>query len=363
MPGADEGQRETAGRECLPTEELPLSGTRGDGRGIGGVLKQQAEDFCVEEIPAYTPCGEGEHLFLWIEKRGLSSEQLSRHVARQLGVKSGDVGMAGMKDRQAVTRQFISVPATAEGRVAAVDSEQVRVLDARRHGNKLRTGHLRGNRFEIVVRGVEASAADPARRIARGIVEHGFANYYGEQRFGRDRETLDIGLRLLRGEIGQRDLPRERRRFLLRLSLSAVQSYLFNRCVAERIREGLFRQVVEGDVMQKVDSGGPFVAVDVAVEQRRFEAGETVISGPLFGPKMRQPQGEAARREAQLLAAHGLSEDHFRAFPKLTSGTRRPILIRPAAIDVEPHADGLLLRFTLPPGCYATMLLREFLLP
>src|SRR5580692_3991197 len=105
--------------------------------GTGGTLKQEPEDFVVEEIPAYEPCGEGEHLFLWMEKQDVSGEELLRHVARRLGISSGDIGMAGIKDRRAITRQWISVPVRCEPLAAQIETERIKVLTSARHGNKL----------------------------------------------------------------------------------------------------------------------------------------------------------------------------------------------------------------------------------
>ncbi len=202
------------------TDQLP---------GIGGKIKAVPEDFLVEEIPVYEPCGEGEHLFLWVQKQGLSAEQLIDWIARQLAVSRREIGTAGMKDRQALTRQYVSVPARCADRIESLESDQVTILDARRHRNKLKTGHLRGNRFEILVRDPVPGAEAKAHAILASITRDGFPNYYGEQRFGSGRKTLALGWDLLRGDKPPREIRPARRRFLLRLALSAVQSELFNR--------------------------------------------------------------------------------------------------------------------------------------
>src|SRR5579864_2008413 len=139
---------------CVLTPDSPPLLTA-DLPGLGGVIKQQPEDFEVEEIPAYEPSGQGEHLFLWIEKRGMGAEYFARQVARRLGVAPGDVGTAGMKDRQAVSRQWVSVPASVEVRLPELEGDGIRVLKANRHNNKLRPGHLHGNRFRILIRNVD----------------------------------------------------------------------------------------------------------------------------------------------------------------------------------------------------------------
>lgn len=338
----------------------PLPTLTSDLPGIGGVIKARLDDFEVEEVPAYQPSGEGEFLFLWIEKQGLSAEQLTSHLAKFLWIAHQDVGMAGMKDRHAVTRQFVSVPARCEPQLPSIQHDGIRVLSATRHRNKLRTGHLRGNRFSILVRDCEPDAADCATAIADRIRITGIANYFGDQRFGRDGETLQLGFELLRGSKSPADIARARRKFLLRLALSAVQSQLFNLILAERITDGLIDRVLVGDVMQVVASGGPFVVEDAAREQTRFDVREIVTTGPLFGPKMKQPLGDVATRESRVLEHFQLEATAFTRYANLTSGTRRPLLIWPDDLQVEPERAGIRLRFTLPSGCYATVLLNEF---
>jgi tRNA pseudouridine13 synthase len=339
---------------------FPLPWITGNIVGLGGLSKVHAEDFVVEEIPAYPPEESGEFLFLWVEKRGLSAEQLVSHLARCLKIAHQDVGTAGMKDRQAVTRQMVSVPARCLPLVESFAHEQIRVLEIHRHRHKLRAGHLQGNLFSILVRDVAAGAEEIARSIADELARTGVPNFFGDQRFGRDAETLKLGLQLLQGTKQPGDIPRARRKFLLRLALSAVQSALFNRALVERMSDGHISQVLAGDVMQVVASGGPFVVIDPAIEQPRFDARETVISGPIFGPKMKQPTGEVARREARLLDAAGIPTEAFERYSKLTPGTRRPYLIWPRGLAITAEPAGIRLEFSLPAGCYATIVLREF---
>ncbi|MGH7128611.1 MAG: tRNA pseudouridine(13) synthase TruD, partial [Planctomycetaceae bacterium] len=158
-----------------------------------------------------------------------------------------------------------------------------------------------------------------------------------------------------------RDLPASRRRFLLRLALSAAQSALFNRALAARIEDGLIECVLAGDVMQVVASGGLFLADDVPREQERFDRGETITTGPIFGVKMRRPAGEPLEREERLLNDCGMDHHCFGRFKRLMPGTRRAYVVRPEGLEIRPEADGLRFRFSLPSGSYATLLLREFL--
>src|SRR5947209_3388933 len=171
-----------------------------DRPGIGGRIKVEPEDFDVEEIPAYEPAGVGDHLFLWVEKRDVGAEYFVRQIAQRLGIAPGDVGTAGLKDRRAVTRQWVSVPAAVEARLSQLDGDGIRVLRVSRHGNKLRPGHLRGNRFRILIRDVPANAADLAAPVFDRIRRDGLPNFYGPQRFGRGGETARLGIELVRGE-------------------------------------------------------------------------------------------------------------------------------------------------------------------
>jgi len=339
----------------------PLPYLTDDLPGIGGTLRVQPEDFLVEELPAYEPCGEGEHLYLWIEKRSTSAEQLSRHIARVLGIPSREIGTAGLKDRHAVTRQYVSVPTRCADRFGEIDTSDIHVLRTVLHRNKLRTGHLRGNRFSILVRDVSEQAAERAAIIAERLERLGFPNYFGPQRFGVGGETGRLGFDLLHGQSTPGDLPRSRRKFLLRLAISAAQSRLFNEYVAQRFEDGLLHTVLPGDVMQVALTGGPFVAQDPEIEQPRYDTFETVLTGPLFGPKMKLPEEEPFRRESSLLDRHALTVAEFARFGKLAAGTRRACLIRPAELSLRPEPDGLRFDFALPRGTYATVLLREFM--
>jgi tRNA pseudouridine13 synthase len=277
-----------------------------------------------------------------------------------LSIAHQDVGLAGMKDRHAITSQWVSVPAKTLPLVESFSHPNIRILEVHRHPHKLRTGHLKGNRFSILIRDPHPEGFERSQAIFTELQRTGVPNFFGDQRFGRDNETLQLGLDLLAGKKSPGSIPRARRKFLLRLALSAVQSALFNRALCERLQNGLLHQVCEGDVMQVVASGGPFVVTDPAREQLRFDAREIVISGPIFGPKMKQPAGEISAREAQLLESARIPPTAFERFANLTPGTRRPYLIWLEAFSISPEPDGIRLEFTLPSGSYATIILGEF---
>lgn len=328
--------------------------------GIGGTIKAIPEDFVVEEIPSYEPSGEGDHLFLWIEKRGVAAEELTRHIARSIGISTDDVGVAGMKDRHAVTRQFVSVPNAVADRVDAINSSNVQVLSVRRHTQKLRTGHLRGNRFRVLVRDVAPDADQLAAPVLEALRRQGLPNFFGEQRFGRDQETVRLGMQVLRGELRILPVHWSRKRFLKKLALSAAQALLFNRYLARRMTDGLMHTVLDGDVMFK-QTGGIFYVTDRAAEQIRFDARETVHAGPIFGKKTFPAHAEAIARESAILAETGITAAHLHSFGPLLSGTRRRNLVYVDDLAITPLPHGLEFLFSLPAGSYATVLLAEFM--
>ncbi|WP_437202233.1 tRNA pseudouridine(13) synthase TruD [Planctomicrobium sp. SH664] len=333
---------------------------------LQGRIKSLPEDFVVEEIPAYELSGSGEHRFLWIQKRDVSAEQLLQHIASMLRIRREEIGVAGLKDRWAVTRQWISVPATASPDPSLLNTDQIEVLESRLHGNKLRTGHLRGNRFGILIRPAaglrfEVSHLEIAQQVIAHMRTSGIPNYFGDQRFGTTGETLELGLSLLRGEESPRRIPFHRRKFLTRLALSAAQSQLFNGLLTSRIDDGLARVVLAGDVMQVTATGGLFVVDDVEREQQRCDQQETVLTGPIFGPKMKSPTGEVLEREQSALQQAGLKMAHFQAHAKFTSGTRRPYFVWPSELTATLEEEGIRVAFSLPSGSYATVVLREFL--
>ncbi len=329
----------------LLTPELPC---------VGGRIKVCPDDFEVEEVPAYEPSGAGDHLFLWVEKRDVGPEFFARTIAQRLGLPAGAVGTAGLKDRHAVTRQWVSVPKEAEPRLKNIDGDGIRVLKVSRHANKLKPGHLRGNRFRLLIRGADATKADAFAAIIDRLKSHGMPNYYGPQRFGRGGSTLELGFQCLAGRQRRRVRP-----FQFRFALSAVQSLFFNDYLGRRLTDGLLRTVLPGDVMMKWPAGGIFVAEDVAVEQERFDRRETVTAGPMFGGRMYPAKGVAAEREARVLADNRLSSAAFAGFGKLMSGTRRHNLVYLDDLTAAWEPAGLRLAFTLPAGSYATVLLRE----
>lgn len=338
----------------LQTADLP---------GIGGRIRMCPDDFAVHELPAYGPDGRtGAHLLLTLRKRGIGSEDAILEVVRQTGIPRPDIGLAGLKDKDAVTEQWISVPFAAGPKLAVFDHPAITLGDATPHGNKLRRGHLHGNHFSLVVRELATSGSEAQARVTAKLARltelGGLDNLYGSQRLGSDGGNLRRGLELLAS--GAR---RGRADFLL----SAGQSALFNLYALERRARGLMRTVLLGDILKKTATGGLFESTDPAVDQARLDAGELGITGPMFGSKMRAPAPgtAAATLEQEILEQAAISHEALKALGNKVEGTRRPLQLPqiPLQTELAPATDtlppGLRLHFALPPGSYATVLLQE----
>jgi tRNA pseudouridine13 synthase len=339
-------------------ESAPLPTTQ-------AVIRRTPEDFVVEEIPAYAASGRGEHLFITFRKRGLTTPDALRLLARALEVDVRGAGAAGMKDRHAVTTQTASFPfpmaRDAAAAVAALALPGIEILSAARHDNKLKPGHLIGNRFTIALRDVDTGAAPGIAAVLGAMATTGVPNAFGPQRFGRDGDNPARALAWLSG---QERGPRDKRE--QRLLFSALQSLWFNQVLARRQADATWMRVLAGDVAKKHDSGGiftvPLEGPELADAQARAEAGALSATGPMFGAKMRWPEGEPGALEREVLAATGLTLDRFEAWRHLGEGTRRPLrlMVEDLAARIEPAGEAkatLNVTFVLPKGGYATTVL------
>lgn len=325
---------------------------------IGGRYKVEPEDFVVEELPAYEPSGRGDHVFMLVEKRLLSTIDLLRELAGHLECSERAFGVAGLKDARAVSRQWVSLEHADEARCANIASERFRVLRTGRHGNKLRLGHLRGNRFTVTLRGTAPGNVERASACFDELARRGVPNYFGEQRFGKRGANLQKGLDVLAGD--PRAKARRMPRRVFGLVVSAVQSEVFNRVVRARLHA--LDRLLAGDLAFLHDKGAVFTVEDPAREQPRATALAVSPSGPMPGPKMTQPSGEPLAIEQRALAELELSPAAFDGLPfGLARGERRPLRVPLGEPGVRAVENGLELTFGLPKGAYATSVLRELL--
>lgn len=392
--------------------------------GLGGVIKTVPEDFRVEEIPEYELSDEGTHVFAFIEKRNMTTADAISEIARAVGVRRIDVGYAGRKDARAVTRQWISIEHVDPAKVAAYKSRVIKVLEVRRHGNKLKVGHLAGNRFTLRVRKLNVPMDEALERARAGmetLVRVGVPNYFGPQRFGYRQDSHLLGEAVVKRDakrffdtlLGRpeldtdevfikartlyeqgdlqgayetwlpnfrdhryalKDIMRDNgelerafKRFdrqLMGLFVAAWQSDLFNRVLSGRMPH--IDTLLKGDMAYKHDNGSCFRVEDAALEQPRCERFEISPTGPLMGTRMTELTDDAAPYEKPLIDALALTDDDLNWLKHYGGrGGRRPLRFQPKDTEVTAGSDEqgeyLQLRFELPSGCYATTLLRELM--
>jgi tRNA pseudouridine13 synthase len=386
---------------------------------IAASIRRHLDDFQVDELPAYDPCGSGDHVYVWIEKAGITTRQAILDMAAALGIASSTIGAAGRKDARGVTRQVVSVEGVEPSRIRALDLPRIRILDMARHRSKLRPGSLRGNRFTIRLRDMIPARAGDVREVLRVLAARGVPNYFGAQRFGMRGDTWEVGRSLVRGDFASavklivggpaaedpapvrrardlaasghygeaatvwptgfsdcarlcRALERTRGdpqratfsldRSVLGFYVSAYQAWLFNRVLAERVA-GLDR-FVRGDIAFSHRTGLCAVVADPAAEQARATRFEISPTGPIAGFAMPAPQDEAGAIEQAILAEAGCAVNELpRTGPLRCIGGRRPFRSPLEEIGVDSGRDRtgtyLELRFMLPAGSYATAVLRE----
>lgn len=323
-----------------------------------GVLRASPDDFRVDEILSFTPNGSGEHVFLRIEKTGDNTEYVARRLARFAAVPVSAIGYAGLKDRHGRTSQWFSVslPGRPVPDWSAFETETVRILTTTRNQRKLRRGAVAANRFEITVRSVTADPDALDDRLAR-IASGGVPNYFGPQRFGHDGGNVTAAVRMLAPGCDARRVSRHQRS----LYLSAARAYLFNRMLGERVASGTWNRAIPGDVYMFSTGHSLFhgEATNPDIIER-IGRGEIHAAGTLWGSGERLVADQALAIEDRALSdqcdlCRGLEQAGLRA-------AMRPLRVRPSELawQLDPAAT-LALRFTLPPGAYATTVLREIL--
>ncbi len=398
---------------------IPYEYLTSDLPGVGGEIKQADEDFRVEEVPLYLPSGSGEHTYFEIEKVGVATMAAIDAIARKLGVPARSIGYAGLKDRKGITRQTLSVAAVDPEQVSQLQLRGIEVLRVSRHTNKLRLGHLLGNRFKIRVRNVSEDAESRLRDLLPRLVW--IPNFFGPQRFGSRGVAHFIGRSLLQGDHqaaverilgdptsteGDPAVVQAREHFMAgdwerahqtfpiqyrdelavlhylrqagpnysravkrlrehsrRMYYCAFQSYLFNLILAERMRQtaGDLTRLFPGDLAFLHHNGAVFIVEDPEKEQARVDRLEISPSGPLFGRKMPFPTGRAAAIESAVLKREGLELDEIRRLvpTRFFQGVRRPLRVPVQDFAWRLENADLLLEFFLPRGAFATTLVRE----
>ncbi len=393
-----------------PAQIAPMEGLRG---GLGGTLRTVPEDFRVEELPLSRPSGHGNITKAHVQKRGTPTFDLLLFLSKSAKLSERRIGYAGLKDSRAVTSQYVTLPKIPPARVRGLRGRHFRVLAAHRDGRRLRIGHLLGNRFTIRIRHVNRERIDDARTVLETMVKRGLPNAYGEQRFGVRQDGHRLGEALIRGDAqafvdgflgrpsiyernplildareyydqGEIDrawktFPKRHRAEKRALStlrrggtpedvvselgtgqrkiwLSAWQSYFFNAVLDERVRQGTFDNLVPGDIAWLHESSATFVATssDVSLAQ----SGAASPTGPLPGAALRHPSERAGDVERRILTREAFQPMGDTPSTMVPRGLRRPLRVPIREASLEDLGDGsVVVRFVLPPGSFATVLL------
>ena len=320
-----------------------------------GNIRSCPEDFVVEEISRVQPEGEGNHLWLWVEKRSANTDWVAKEIARVAGCVPRDVGYAGLKDRHAITTQWFSVPITptTQKSLESAEIEGVNILESSYHSRKLKRGTLEGNRFKLRIRQVTHDDGQTAGRLER-IRADGVPNYFGPQRFGHRGQNVERGFQALQQRAR---IPRNKRS----MYLSAIRSFLFNQVLAERVRRGNWNTIIGGDLAMLDGTRSIFPCenpgTDIEDRTRRLDVHPT---GPMPGEKGTQPTGTVAELEQEVLQHWPQLIEVLKA--QRVQASRRALRLYPADLEWSIDDGGLVLNFVLPPGTYATAVLREILI-
>ncbi|TLY61243.1 MAG: tRNA pseudouridine(13) synthase TruD [Gammaproteobacteria bacterium] len=314
-----------------------------------GALRVEPEDFSVEEQLGFAPAGTGQHVLLKVRKRNANTHWVARELAQSCGCRPADVGYAGLKDRRAVAVQWFSVPQSRLTPEAwrAVGSADFEVLEAYAHSRKLPRGALAANRFTIRIRDAAVDDARLAQRVAE-IRRRGVPNYFGPQRFGRD------GANLVRAAHELHSLRAPQRG----LVLSAARSLVFNAVLAERVRDGSWEHLEDGDIAN-LDGRGSIFPVGTLEPQllERCARLEIHPTGPLWGrgapPSGRRVLELEARVAAEFPQACAL------AVGAAMRQERRSLRLAVHDLSWARDSRAIEVRFRLARGSFATAVLRE----
>jgi len=315
-------------------------------------FKAEHDDFCVYEHLGYELTGEGEHVYAYIEKRGLTTQELLKELSRELQLSPRLFSTAGMKDKQGVTRQWVGihVPGRSLPALDTLHSPQYKILTHTRHNKKLKTGNHSHNEFVIRLREVSDKAMLQER--LDNIAQWGVPNYFGEQRFGHQGQNMEKAHQFLFHQI------KVKSPFLRGMYYSAARSFLFNHILSRRVADKLWRVVLEGDVLQLMGRQSLFCQEDALLQlQARVDANEISPAAPLFGRGKELVQKEALRLQEQAIAPY---QDWCQALDEhdLTR-THRAMILFAQNLVANWEGDDLMVSFDLPKGAYATALMRE----
>ena len=323
-----------------------------------GQLKSSAEDFKVTEILGYEPVGEGEHIYLWVRKIDLNTAYLAEQIAKFTQLPLRAVTYAGRKDKHAQTEQWFSVhlPGKGEFDWTKFNEPGAEVLKFIRHNKKLRTGVLKGNRFNITLRQLTSTSGVDER--LQQINKTGVPNYFGSQRFGSTLHDPRGGNLVLADKMIDGESIRNRNK--RSMAISALRSWFFNEIINSRLQNDCLNKPLPGDVMQLAGSNSFFCAeqIDNSTSER-IQQRDIYLSAPMWGMGQLASQSEALQFEQELAQQHPAVTQTLEDLG--LKQERRAINLFPNDLEWSWANDTLNLSFSLPAGTFATSVLRELI--
>jgi len=344
---------------------------------INVLFTKNSSDFVVDELPLYEFSGVGEHLVLHVRKKDMTTWGMIQVLSEVSGAKTRDFGYAGLKDKDGMTKQYISIHKSYEKKLENFTHENIKIISKTYHNNKIRIGHLKGNRFFIRLKRANKIDAQKLQSALKVLAKEGFPNFFGYQRFGRDGDNYILGKEILEGK------RKERKRKMKNFFISAYQSYLFNTWLSNRLKIGhmidsfndkevanslgfslelvkelrkqkRFFKIFKGDVMHHYPAGKAFVCEDLAEELQRFDQEDITPTGWLPGGRSMRCEGFAKELEDEVCSVAELYLNQM-------DGTRRFAwaFLRDAESEYKEEQGWFEMHFSLPKGSYATVILEE----
>jgi len=341
------------------------------------LFTKNANDFVVSELPLYEFTGDGEHLVLHVRKKDMTTWQMIQALSEACGAKTRDFGYAGLKDKDGMTTQYISIHKSFESKLENFTHEKIKIISKTYHKNKIKIGHLKGNRFFIRVKRVTKIDAQKLQNALKTLANEGMPNFFGYQRFGREGDNYRVGREILERK------RRERKRKMKNFFISAYQSYLFNTWLSNRLKighilEGFddkdaakalgfslelvkelkkqknFLKLFKGDIAHHYPAGKPFVCEELGDEVERFRKKEITLTGWLPGHRSMRCEDFAKELEEEVY-------DEAEPFLDQMNGTRRFawIFLDGVESQYKEEENWFEMHFTLPKGSYATVVLEE----
>lgn len=341
---------------------------------IDVLFKQNKDDFCVTEVPLYEFSGEGEHIIIKFRKKDLATWDALQIIANFLGIKQRDIGYAGLKDKNAMTIQSISIHKKHEEKLKEFTHSNIKILETSRHNNKIKIGHLKGNKFFIRLKRVTPIEASKIQQVLNKIIKDGMPNYFGFQRFGIDGDNYKKGQAIIEGKL------KEKRRNLNQMYINAYQSFLFNNWLSKRIElsklicsfdpKEIYEKInlplvlvkemkkqehpfklLPGDLMSHYPFGKIFNVEKLLEEAEKFNNKDRVATGLLSGTRVKKA----------IDVAYEYEEEYD--LPTGENGARRFSWVFPSEVETNYKEDKnwFEMNFFLPKGSYATELISELI--